>query len=90
MRADFKSISHICEVASVWELTKETIHLPLSCFQGGSASVGFAAFTQRVDASGRIPREQKMPKGHLPRVIHHQVYKCTKPNKRNQLPVSSC
>ena len=24
---------------------------------------------------GGVPREQKMLKGHLPRVIHHQVYK---------------
>ena len=24
---------------------------------------------------GRVPREQKMLKGHLPRVIYHQVYK---------------
>ena len=26
----------------------------------------------------RVPREQKMLKGHLPRVIYHQVYKFTK------------
>ena len=38
MRANLKSISHRChlfEVAFVWELTKETIHLPLGCLQGG-------------------------------------------------------
>ena len=37
--ANFKSISHRChlrEVAIEWELTKETIHLPLGCLQGGS------------------------------------------------------
>ena len=36
--ANLKSISHRChlfEVAFVWELTKETIHLPLGCLQGG-------------------------------------------------------
>ena len=27
---------------------------------------------------GWVPREQKMLKGHLPRVIHHQVYQYTK------------
>ena len=35
-----KSISHRCylrEEAFEWELTKETIYLPLGCFQGGSA-----------------------------------------------------
>ena len=38
--ANLKSISHRCylfEVAFVWELTKETIVLPLGCLQGGSA-----------------------------------------------------
>jgi len=36
--ANLKSISHRCclfEVAFVWKLTKETIHLPLGCLQGG-------------------------------------------------------
>ena len=27
---------------------------------------------------GRLPREQKMLKGHLPRVVHHQVHQYTK------------
>jgi hypothetical protein len=38
LRANLKSISHRChffEVAFVWELTEETIHLPLGCLQGG-------------------------------------------------------
>ena len=38
LRANRKSISHRChlfEVAFVWELTAETIHLPLGCLQGG-------------------------------------------------------
>ena len=38
LRANLKSISHRCqlfEVAFVWELTKETIHLPLGCLKGG-------------------------------------------------------
>jgi len=37
--ANLKPISHRCyrfEVAFVWELTKETIHLPLGCLQGGN------------------------------------------------------
>ena len=36
--ANLKSISHRCyirEVAFEWELTKETIYLPLDCLQGG-------------------------------------------------------
>jgi len=39
--ANLKSISHRChlfEVAFVWELTKEPIHLPLGCLQGGVQS----------------------------------------------------
>ena len=38
LRANLKSISHRChlfEVAFVWALTKETIHLPLGCLQVG-------------------------------------------------------
>ena len=38
--ANLKSISHRWHpilVASVWELTKETIHLPLGCLQGGAS-----------------------------------------------------
>ena len=40
LRANPKSISHRChlfEVAHVWELTQETIHLPLGCLEGGVA-----------------------------------------------------
>jgi len=38
--ANLKSISHTCHpnlMAFVWELTKETIDLPLGCLQGGVA-----------------------------------------------------
>ena len=38
LRANLKSIAHSCflfEVAFVWELPRETIHLPLGCLQGG-------------------------------------------------------
>ena len=39
--SNLKSISHRCylrEVESEWELTKETIYLPLGCLQGGVGS----------------------------------------------------
>ena len=32
---NLKSISHLREVEFVWELTKETIYLPMGCLQGG-------------------------------------------------------
>ena len=38
LRESFKSIfhrCHLCEVAFVWELAKETIDLPLGCLEGG-------------------------------------------------------
>ena len=41
--ANLKSISHRCHpilVAFVWELTKETTHLPLGCLQSGPAYPG--------------------------------------------------
>ena len=40
--ANVTSISHRCyprEVAFEWELTKETIYLPLGCLQGGGGGV---------------------------------------------------
>jgi len=40
--ANLKSISHRCHpilVACVWELTRETIHLPLGCLLGGEHSL---------------------------------------------------
>jgi hypothetical protein len=43
LRANLKSISHrfhLFEVAFVWEMTKETINLPLGCLQGGGAREG--------------------------------------------------
>jgi len=43
LRANLEAISHKChlfEVAFVWELTQGTIHLPLSCLQGGVAAAG--------------------------------------------------
>ena len=59
--ANLKSMSLRCHpilVAFVWELTKETIHLPLGCPQGGSRQVrggrGHRAETTRmVDHVGR-------------------------------------
>ena len=41
LRANLKSIfyrCHLFEVALVWELTNETIYLPLGCLQGGGQS----------------------------------------------------
>ena len=35
---------------------------------------------------GGVPREQKMLKGHLPRVMYYQVYLHTKINTRNSEP----
>jgi len=53
LRANLKSISHKChlyEVVFVWELTKETIHLPLGCLQGAStkAKVVMPALTRQL------------------------------------------
>jgi len=51
LRANLKSISHRChlfEVAFVWELTKETIHLPLGCLQGGFRATRAAALTMAL------------------------------------------
>ena len=42
LKANLKSISHRCylfEAAFVWELTQESIHLPLGCLQGSKGTV---------------------------------------------------
>ena len=60
MRANLKSIAHRChlfEVAFVWELTEETIQLPLGCLQGGSAHA-VEPYTLR-----QVRREQQIGKG---------------------------
>jgi len=50
----------------------------LDRFERCRASVGHSKVKewQRLSMSslGGVPREQEMPKGHLPRIIHHQVY----------------
>ena len=43
LRVNLKSISHRCHlilVSFVWELTQETINLPLGCLQGGEQGAG--------------------------------------------------
>ena len=59
MRANLKSISHRChlfEVALVWELTKETIHLPLGCLRGGLMP---GALARRRSMLSRATRERE-------------------------------
>ena len=54
LRENHESISHRCysfEVAFVCELTKETIHLPLGCLQGGSQT---ACFSDREGPGERL------------------------------------
>ena len=54
------------------------------CFLKAEAMIwlsGKLTFDDRLRVGpslGGVPREQTMLKGHLPRVIHHQVYKYTK------------
>ena len=73
LRANRRSISHRCyffEVAFVWELTKETIHLSLGCLQGGKGlshvSPGPAARIR--DACKRVPPRRGAPPGLSPPV----------------------
>jgi len=66
LRANLKSISHRChlfEVAFVWELTKETIHLPLGCLKGGEAELGNRAGLWAVERTAirRTSRKGSRP-----------------------------
>jgi len=52
---NLKSICHRCylfEIAFVWELTKETIHLPLGCLQGGDLGLGRGAHVLVEEVGG--------------------------------------
>ena len=42
----------------------------------------------RLKVGGGVPREQKILKGHLPRVIYHQVYLYTKIKRRPRFTLS--
>jgi len=56
LRANLGLISHrchLCEVVFVWELTKETIQLPMGCLQGGcsdSSGSKAASYLRRIDS----------------------------------------
>ena len=39
-----------------------------------SSSTAACFYSLTITNMGEVPREQKMLKGHLPRVTHHQVY----------------
>jgi len=64
--ANLKSISHRCylfEAAFLWELTKETIDLPLGCLQGGGCSMISlrAGGCTCGSASGPLPERRTSP-----------------------------
>ena len=47
-------------------------------FRGAESVLSRGFVSKPQSALGGVPRQQKMLKGHLPRVIYHQVYKYTK------------
>ena len=56
LRAKLKYISHKChlfEMTFVWELTKETIHLPVGCLQGTLYQVAHLLDTARGVVRGK-------------------------------------
>jgi len=56
--ANLKSIPHRCHpilVAFVWELTEETIDLPLGCLQGGGVRASSVISRRRQDSDSGIP-----------------------------------
>jgi len=78
LRANLKSISHRChlfEVAFVWELTKESIHLPLGCLQGGQqyGGSGGAGTLRRVPLRDRKPPRRPRTD---PGKSHTSVHSC--------------
>ena len=69
--ANLKSISHRCylfEVAFVWELTNDTIVLPLGCLQGGKRTHARDALAAKWGLSPRLSHT-----GARSRLIHSIV-----------------
>ena len=74
-----------------YESSSEPLHIsvPSSLGSGrrhlGGLSLAVEALSLMIDTRGTslggVPREQKMLKGHLPRVIHHQVYNVYEDNR---------
>ena len=65
--ANLKSISHRCclrEVAFEWELTKETIHLPLGCLQGDGYRRVFVEVITREETDRQLVRLDVVPQVH--------------------------
>jgi len=61
--ANLKSISHRCHpilVVFAWELTKETIHLPLGCLQGGTSTRAASTLARRLSKYWRKLRSHSM------------------------------
>ena len=66
----FESVAHRCclfEVAFEGELTTETIHLPLSCLQGGLRGERFLVADESHDpAATRLPPHALLLQPHTP------------------------
>jgi len=82
--ANRESISHRCylfEIAFVWELTKETIHLPLGCLQGGTRRLQAVEATSPVSIGETIPTPTapRLPMPKAPRLNDGRLPKTADP-----------
>jgi len=57
------------------QISAKDLHADVGDFEGALEAV-MRIYIEPTDSTkqGGVPREQKMLKGHLPRVIYHQVY----------------
>ena len=73
LRANLKSISnrcHLFEVAFVWEMTHETINLPMGCLFGGVPKNEVGALRQGAEAGGLAPQPPHLNASSLIRTTH--------------------
>ena len=83
------ALSRSLSLALTLALTLALVAKPLLPRPHGNSNTGVASRApgiRWVQFPGKVPREQKMLKGHLPRVIYHQVYLCAKKKKRDPAP----
>ena len=67
--ANLEFISHLCclfEDVFVWRLTKETMHLPLGCLQGGVNSSTIYVYDHKGGTEGDLAERTADPRAPVP------------------------
>ena len=70
---------YLFEVAFVWELTKETVHLPVGCLQGGFCTIDLKPSTLSRPRNKSCARQGRMMEGLAVSPIAERMQRTRKP-----------